>query len=118
MLERLDKVKNCILKSLIDLGLCISFDEEELKMIHNLVTLLEPVKLAVEALCRCDAKLLSVDTTISFMINNLGNSGLAVQLKESLSRLMNQRRTKVSSLLQYLHKGNQTYAELELDPRF
>jgi hypothetical protein len=29
---------------------------------------------------------------------------------------MNQRRTKVSSLLQYLHKGNQTYAELELDP--
>jgi hypothetical protein len=29
---------------------------------------------------------------------------------------MNQRRTKVSSLLKYLHKGNQTYAELELDP--
>jgi hypothetical protein len=29
---------------------------------------------------------------------------------------MNQRRTKVSSLLQYLHKGNQLYAELELDP--
>jgi hypothetical protein len=41
---------------------------------------------------------------------------LAVQLKESLSRRMNQRRTKVSSLLQYLHKGNQTYAELQLDP--
>jgi uncharacterized protein YciW len=46
----------------------------------------------------------------------LGNSDLAVQLKESLSRRMNQRRTKVSSLLQYLHKGNQTYAELDLDP--
>jgi hypothetical protein len=29
---------------------------------------------------------------------------------------MNQRRTKVSNLMQYLHKGNQTYAELELDP--
>jgi hypothetical protein len=50
------------------------------------------------------------------MINNLGNSDLAVQLKESLSRRMNQWRTKVSSLLQNLHKGNQTYAELELDP--
>jgi hypothetical protein len=37
-------------------------------------------------------------------------------LKESLSRRINQRQTKVSSLLQYLHKGNQTYAELELDP--
>jgi hypothetical protein len=57
MLERFDKVKNCILKSLI--GSSISFDEEELNMIHNLVTLLEPVKLAVEALCRRDATLLS-----------------------------------------------------------
>jgi hypothetical protein len=50
------------------------------------------------------------------MINNLGNSDLAVQLKETFSRRMNQRRTKVYSLLQYLHKGNQTYVELELDP--
>jgi hypothetical protein len=55
MLERFDKVENCILKSLI--GSSISFDEEELNMIHNLVTLLEPVKLAVEALCRRDATL-------------------------------------------------------------
>jgi hypothetical protein len=44
MLERFDKVKNCILKSVI--GSSFSFDEEELNMIHNLVTLLEPVKLA------------------------------------------------------------------------
>jgi hypothetical protein len=64
-------------------------------MIHHLVTTLEPIKLAVEALCRRDATLLSADTTISFMINN----DLAVQLKEPLSRRMNQRRTKVSSLL-------------------
>jgi hypothetical protein len=116
MLERFDKVKNCILKSLIDLGSSISFDKEELNMIHNLVTTLEPVKLAVEALCRRDTTLLSADTTISFMINSLGNSDLAVQLKKSLSRRMNQRRTKIYSLLQYLHKGNQNYVELELDP--
>jgi hypothetical protein len=70
------------LKSLIDLGLSISFDEEKLNMIHHLVTTLEPVKLAVEALCRRDATRLSADTTISFMINDLGNSDLAVQLKE------------------------------------
>jgi hypothetical protein len=50
------------------------------------------------------------------MINNLGNIDLAVQLKESFSRRLNQRRNKVSSLLQCLHKGNQTYVELELDP--
>jgi hypothetical protein len=28
-------IKNCILKSLIDLGSSIAFDEEELNMIHN-----------------------------------------------------------------------------------
>jgi hypothetical protein len=78
MLERVDKVKNCILKSLIDLASSISFDEEELNMIHNLVTTLEPVKLAVETLCRRNETLLSADTAISFMINNLGNSDLAV----------------------------------------
>jgi hypothetical protein len=33
---------------LIDLGSSISFDEEELNMIRNLVTTLEPVKLAVD----------------------------------------------------------------------
>jgi hypothetical protein len=76
---------------LIDLRSSISFDEEELKMIHNLVTTLEPVKLAVQALCPRDATILSPDITISFMINNLGNSDSAVQLKESLSRPMNKR---------------------------
>jgi hypothetical protein len=93
---------------LIDLGSSISFDEEELNMIHNLMTTLETpeteynsqVKLAVEVLCRRFATLLSADTTISLMINNLGNCDLAVQLKESFSRRMNQQRTKVSSLLQ------------------
>lgn len=109
MLERFDKVKNCIFKSLIDLKSSISFEEEELALIHNLVITLEPVKLAVEAICQRDATLLSADTAISFMMNNLGNSDLAVRLKETLSRRINQRRTKVSSLLQYLHKGNQNY---------
>jgi hypothetical protein len=51
-LERFDKVINCHLNSLIDLDSSISFDEEELNMIHNLVTTLELVNLAVEALCR------------------------------------------------------------------
>jgi hypothetical protein len=35
MLERFDKIKNCILKSLIDLGSSISLDEEELNIIHQ-----------------------------------------------------------------------------------
>ena len=63
-----------------------------------------------------DVTLLSADTPISFMIDNLGSSDLAKRFKESLSRRMNERRTDVSRLLQYLHKCNQAYAELNLDP--
>jgi hypothetical protein len=62
---------------LIGLGSSILFNEEELNMIHNLVTTpvkFEPVQFAVGALCSRDATLLSADTTISFMINNLGKS--------------------------------------------
>jgi hypothetical protein len=49
------------------------------------------------------------------MINNLGSSYLAKLMKESLSRRMNERWTDVSRLLQYLHKGNQGSAELNLE---
>jgi ADP-dependent phosphofructokinase/glucokinase len=65
-LERSNKVKNSVLESLINLGSSISFDEEELNMIHSLVSPLESVKLALETLCRCDATLLSADPTIFF----------------------------------------------------
>jgi hypothetical protein len=62
---------------LIGLGSSISFNEEELNMIHILVTTpvkFELVQFAVKALCRRDATLLSADTTILFMIYNLGKS--------------------------------------------
>jgi hypothetical protein len=84
-------------------------------MICNLIEILEPAKLACEWFCRRDATLLSADTTISFMIDNLGSSYIAKLMKESLSRRMNERRTDVSRLLQYLYKGNQGSAELNLE---
>jgi hypothetical protein len=64
LILRFDKVKNCIFKSTIDLGSSISFDEEELNIIHNLLLTLESVKFAVEARCLRDATLFSVDTMI------------------------------------------------------
>ena len=67
------------------------------------------MKLAVEALCRNDATLLSADTAIVFMINNLGTSALAVRLKASLVTRINERRTLFSGLLHYLHTGHQRY---------
>jgi hypothetical protein len=49
---------------LIDLDSSFSFEKEELNMIHNLVSTLESVKIAVKALCRRDATLISADTMI------------------------------------------------------
>jgi hypothetical protein len=92
-----------------------AFDENVLNIICNLIEKLEPVKLACETFCRRDATLLSGDTTISFMIDNLGSTYFAKLMKESLSRRMNERQTDVSRLLQYLHKGNQSSVELNLD---
>ena len=116
MLQRFYHVKNCILKSLIDVEPTFSFGEDDFTMISNLLEVLEPVKLACESFCRRDATLSTADATISFMINNLGSSDLAQRLKESLTRRINERRTNVSGLLQFLHKGNQSYADLHLDP--
>jgi len=81
MLQRFYLIKNCILKALIDIKSIWIFEEEELSMINNLVTTLEPVNLAVETLCRRDATLLSADTTMSFLLHNLGTNDIAVQLK-------------------------------------
>ena len=49
------------------------------------------------------------------MLDNLTSSDLAKRLKESLFHRMIKRRTDVSRLLQYLYKGNQGYAELNLN---
>ena len=71
------------------------------------------MKLAVEALCRNDATLLSADTTLMFMVNNLGDTELAIKLKAALVRRINERRTSFSSLLHYLHNGHQRYENLD-----
>lgn len=90
MLERFRKLKNSIRKSLIDLNCIISFEEEEWNMINVLVTTLEPIQLAAEALCRKDATLLTADTTNLFMINNLRTQGSAFSLQMVNSDQLNQ----------------------------
>ena len=79
-----------------------------------MVETLETVRLACASFCRRDATLLPADRAISFMLDNF-DSDLAKRFKESLSRRMNGRRTEKSHLLQYLHKCNQDYTELNLD---
>jgi hypothetical protein len=43
----------------------------------------------------------------------LGSSQLRVRLKDALVKRINERRTSLSSLLQYLQKGHQSYKNLD-----
>ena len=64
MIERFVKLKNCIKKSLIDLESPIFFSDAEFEMLSNLLSVLLPINLTVEAICQQDATLLSADAAI------------------------------------------------------
>ena len=71
MLDRFYILRNCIRKALIDVKSSVIFTEDEFDTISHIITALEPVKLAVEALCRQDANMLTDEATLKFMINTL-----------------------------------------------
>ena len=71
MLERFLELKDCIKRAVIDLNLTINITDDEFTAICSIISILLPVKLAVEAICRSDANLRTADTTINFMIQSL-----------------------------------------------
>lgn len=105
MLERFYKLKNCVDKALIDIKSEIKFSDSEWSSIKNLVESLEPFKLAVEALCRREATLLTAETSLKFILDKLDkqSSCLSVQLSEALRMRINGRRSTVmTGILVYL----------------
>lgn len=107
MFERFYELRTCVQKSLIDLKLDSSnymFTENEFKILEEIIAVLLPVKLAVEALCRRTANLLTADATFEFMFANLSKCDtlFAREFSTSLLNRVKQRRTSLSSLLQYL----------------
>jgi len=115
MLERFYKLKNLIQKSLIDINSPIVFTDSEFELLLQIVSTLLPVKLAVEALCRRDANLLTADVTLTFMLQNLGEGSLSNEMRLSLIHRIKERRTNLSYLVQYLHKGDRATNNLGSD---
>ena len=54
MIERFLLLKKCIMKALLDLSIAHDISETEFLFLGKLKCALEPIKLAVEALCRQD----------------------------------------------------------------
>ena len=108
MIEHFVKLKNCIKKSLIDLKSPFFFSDAEFEMLSNILSVLLPIKLTVEAICRQDATLLSADAAIQFMMKSITGHpcSLSYELKAALKVRTLERRTEISSVLQYLQDAD------------
>ncbi|KAI6650156.1 hypothetical protein LOD99_6073 [Oopsacas minuta] len=66
MLERIIQIKLPIHKALLDFGEHICLSEQEIAAISSIVEALNPIKIALEALCRRDTNLITAEATIKF----------------------------------------------------
>lgn len=105
MLACFYKLRVCIKKALIDMHNDMSFSEAEFDLMNRAITALMPVKLAVEAVCRRDANLITADAAVDFMLDQLAKceGGIGRDLRSKLVQRFGERRTDMSTLLQYLH---------------
>ena len=108
MITRFVQLKNCLIKSSVDLSdFPASFTENDWNLLQSLISLLEPVKMGIEALGRQDATLLSAEGVNKFMLNQVRNgtvSGtLATALYHELEKYITERRNhELTNLLKYL----------------
>ena len=108
MLSRFLELRNSVQKSLIDLNMSAQITDADCQVVDELVSTLEPVALAVQALSRRDTNLISAEAAIQFCIVQLQkrSSELAKTMADSLLSRMKQRCALHSGILQYLHNGS------------
>ena len=109
MVERFIYLKKCISKALLDLSIEHSISTTEFSFLNELKCALEPIKLAVKALCRKDATLLSAEGVFQFLFVELEKRKLS--LAEDLlcavkNRVQQRRQHEVVNLLRYLQNPN------------
>ena len=106
MLDRLVHTKPAVQKALIDLNSTETMTDEDFNTIGEIAQALQPLRAAVEALCRRDSNLLTADAVVKFAIADLKkqSSDLSRELSDAISqRLVEQRTTEASAVLCYLH---------------
>ena len=68
MVERIVKLRIPVHKALLDLNIDIKLNNEEFQQINTIVQALDPIKLAVQALCRREANLITAEATMKFYL--------------------------------------------------
>ncbi|KAI6648314.1 hypothetical protein LOD99_12123 [Oopsacas minuta] len=96
MLERIIQIKLPIHKALLDFGEHIYLSDQEIAAISSIVEALNPIKIALEALCRRDTNLITAEATIKFLLEDIqkSNTHYHAQILEALSQRMVQERTR------------------------
>lgn len=107
MIERFLRLVPEVKETLDDLGKCFEFEDREIASLKEILSVLKPVKLAVDALCRRDATLITADAAIKFMMEKVRSvdSEFSREFYEKLKTRIIERRNLLSEVLHYLHTG-------------
>jgi hypothetical protein len=105
MLSRFQQLASCVQKALIDLKLPNEVTPADYAVVNEMVAALQPVALAVEAICRRDINLIATEAAIHFCIVELRKQScaLATSMAVSLESRMRERSATHSGVLHYLH---------------
>ena len=82
-----------------------AFTEEDFEMVSNISEALKPLRVAVEALCRRDASILTAYTIVMFTLEELRQQStiLSLHLESSLRRrITDERITDATHIIRYL----------------
>jgi hypothetical protein len=120
MLKRFLELEKCVQKTLMDFSRSSewSFSDHDIASLKRVVMLLEPVEVAMKALCREDANLIEADAALRFMFKKLqvqtsapsiDTQSIGKAFIANLASRITQRRTKFSSVAQYLANASYDY---------
>ena len=77
MLKTFVRAEKCIKMALVEIGTSITFSDSEIKVLRDLVDVLEPVKYAVDRLCRRKATLFTAERIHDFVLKTISTSNSA-----------------------------------------
>ena len=109
MIKIFVRAEKYIRMALVEIGTSTTITSAEIKILHDLIDVLEPVKHAVDGLCRRNATLLTAERIHDFVFKTFSNSNSAysASLKPHLEvRIKDWRNTCLVHLLEYLHDPN------------
>ena len=109
MIKIFVRAETCIRMALVEIGTSTTITNAEIKILHDLIDVLEPAIHAVDELCRRKATLLTAKRIRDFVFKTLSNynSPYSASLKSRLEvKIKDRRNTCLVHLLEYLRDPN------------